>query len=275
MIDGTQLLTPRWYPLHPHAGQQAYFESQKRFNIAHSGRRSGKTEIAKRRQVLRALRFDKPQGRFVFAAPTHRQAVKIFWQDLVDMIPQWALFNGKKSISLSYRTIKLWNGAVLEVCGMDVPARIEGPPLDSFVGDEFGNMKPQIWELNVRPALSTIGRPGSAILLGVPEGRNHYFQLVEDMRDDPEWDIFSWHTDSINPSEAEKAKQSIASLAYEQEYGGGFVSFEGKCYYAFDSELNVAPDGERILYDPNYPLDFSWDFNRTPGNCSISQELPA
>ncbi len=275
MIDESQILTDRWYPLHPHVGQQAYFSSQKRFNIAHAGRRSGKTEIAKRRQVLRALRFDKPQGRFVFAAPTHRQAVKIFWQDLVDMIPQWALYNGKKSISLSYRTIKLWNGAVLEVAGMDVPARIEGPPLDSFVGDEFGNMKPGIWELNVRPALSTIDRPGEAILLGVPEGKNAYWEITCAAKDDPEWDIFTWHTDTINPSEAEKAKQSIASLAYEQEYGGGFVSFEGKCYYAFDSELNVAPDGERILYDPNYPLDFSWDFNRTPGNCSISQELPA
>ncbi len=274
-MNDAQILTPRWTPLHYHAGQQAYFDCVKRFIIAHAGRRSGKTEIAKRKQVLRALRFDKPQGRFVFAAPTHRQAVKIFWDDIVALVPPFALFNGKKSISLSYRTIKLWNGAILEVCGLDVPERIEGPTLDGFVGDEFGNMKPTIWELNVRPALSTIGRPGEAILLGVPEGRNFYFQLAEDMQGDPEWDIFTWHTSEINPSEAENAKRSIASLAYAQEYGGEFVSFEGKCYYAFQESLNTPPDGERILYDPNYPLCFSWDFNRTPGNCVISQELPA
>ncbi len=279
MQDDQQIiLTPRWTPLHFHAEQRRYFTSPKRFNIAHAGRRSGKTEIAKRRQILRAMRFDKPQGRFVFAAPTHRQAIKIFWDDIVAMVPDYALFNGKRnreSISLSYRTIKLWNGAILEVCGLDVPERIEGPTLDGFVGDEFGNMKSTIWELNVRPALSTLGRPGEAILLGVPEGRNHYFQLAEDMRNDPEWDIFTWHTSEINPEEAEKAKRGIASLAYAQEYGGEFVSFEGKCYYAFDPELNTPPTGERILYDPNYPLAFSWDFNRTPGNCTISQELPA
>ncbi len=270
--------TPRWTPFHFHAEQNKYAKSTKRFIIAHAGRRSGKTEIAKRRAIRRAMQFDKPQGRFIFAAPTHRQAIKIFWDDLIAMVPDFALYNGRRnreSVSLSYRTIKLRNGAVLEVCGMDQPARIEGPPLDSFVGDEFGNMKPNIWELNVRPALSTLGRPGVATLLGVPEGRNHYFQLTEDMRDDPEWDIFTWHTSEINPEEAEKAKRGIASLAYAQEYGGEFVSFAGKCYYAFNPDLNVAPDGERILYDPNYPLDFSWDFNRTPGNCSISQELPA
>lgn len=275
MINESQILTERWTYLHYHAEQNRYFTSQKRFNIAHAGRRSGKTEIAKRRQILRAMRFDKPQGRFVFAAPTHRQAIKIFWDDIVAMVPRWALYNDKKSISLSYRTIKLWNGALLEVCGLDVPERIEGPPLDGFVGDEFGNMKPTIWELNVRPALSTIGRPGEAILLGVPEGRNHYFDLTEDAKNDPEWDIFTWPLSEINFEEAEKARSSVASLAYSQEYDGEFVSFEGKCYYAFDSKLNVAPDNERILYDSKYPLCLSWDFNRTPGNCVISQELPA
>lgn len=54
-----------------------------------------------------------------------------------------------------------------------------------------------------------------------------------------------------------------------------FVSFRGRAYYAFDKNLNCPPIGTRILYDPNYPLDFCWDFNRIPGNCVVSQELPA
>ena len=29
------------------------------------------------------------------------------------------------------------------------------------------------------------------------------------------------------------------------------------------------------MYNPNYSLDFCFDFNRVPGNCVISQELPA
>ena len=64
-------------------------------------------------------------------------------------------------------------------------------------------------------------------------------------------------------------------VTYNQEYGGMFVSFKGRAYYAFDRKLNCPPESQRILYNPSYPLDFCWDFNRIPGNCAISQELPA
>jgi hypothetical protein len=39
--------------------------------------------------------------------------------------------------------------------------------------DEFGNCKPNAWGANVRPALSD--RNGWCDLIGVPEGRNHYY----------------------------------------------------------------------------------------------------
>jgi len=271
----TQAITPRWTPLKDHAEQQRYINSKKRFNIAHAGRRGGKTEIAKRRLIIRAFEFEQPQGRFVFAAPTHRQAVDIFWDDTIAMVPRWALYDGLRSISISYRRIKLFNGASIEILGLDKPERIEGPTLDGFVGDEFGNFKPTVWGQNIRPALSTLGRPGWADLIGVPEGRNHYFQLAEDAVDMDDWDIFSWHTNEINPEEAEKAAKGLSAIVYNQEYGGEFVSFKGRAYYAFDKELNCPPDGERIRYNPNYPLDICFDFNRIPGNCVISQELPA
>lgn len=269
------LLTPRWTPLHYHAEQQRYFRSLKRFNIAHAGRRGGKTELAKRRLILRAIDCERPQGRFVFGAPTHRQAVDIFWEDTIAMIPRWALHNGLRSISISYRRIKLISGANIEVSGLDKPERIEGPPLDGFVGDEFGNFKPTVWAQNIRPALSTLGRPGWADLIGVPEGKNHYYQLAEDAPGKEDWDTFTWHTREINPEEAERALGDLDALTYNQEYGGEFISFKGRCYYAFDVKLNCPPEDERVLYDPNYPLDFCWDFNRIPGNCVVSQELPA
>jgi hypothetical protein len=269
------MITERWTPLKPHGEQQRYLNSRRRFNIAHAGRRGGKTEIAKRRGIKRALNFQLPQGRFVFGAPTHRQAVDIFWDDTIALIPRWALYNGLRSISISYRRVKLFNGTNVEVLGLDKPERIEGPPLDWFVGDEFGNFKPKVWGENIRPALSTLGRPGGADLIGVPEGKNHYFQLTEDVKDKADWDIFKWHTNEINPEEAEIALSDLDTLTYNQEYGGEFVSFKGRTYYAFDQELNCPPDGERVVYNPAYPLIFCFDFNRIPGNCTIVQEMPA
>jgi hypothetical protein len=269
------ILTPRWTKLRYHEQQQLYYKSPCRFNIAHAGRRGGKTELAKRKIIKKALQFRLPQGRFVCGAPTHRQAVDIFWNDLIAFINRDWLLNGLRSISTSYRKIQLVNGATIEVLGLDKPERIEGPPLDGFVGDEFGNFKSTVWAENIRPALSTIGRPGWADLIGVPEGKNHYFQLVEDVVDKEDWDIFSWRTADINPEEAEAARGDMDTLTYEQEYGGEFVSFKGKTYYSFNDELNCPPKGERILYNPDYPLYFCFDFNRIPGNCCIVQELPA
>jgi len=270
------ILTPRWMKLKPHVEQQRYYKSEKRFNIAHAGRRGGKTELAKRRLIKKALKFPASlQGRFVFGAPTHKQAFDIFWDDSIAMIPKCSLATGdRRSILTSQRKIKLYNNAAIEVVGLDVPARIEGPPLDGFVGDEFGNFKADVWGKHIRPALDTLGRPGWADLIGVPEGKNHYFNLAEDAIDKDDWDIFTWHTREINPEAAEKALEDVDILTYNQEYGGEFVSFKGRTYYSFDKELNCPPSGERILYNAAYPLNFSFDFNRIPGNCTISQELP-
>ena len=267
--------TPRWYELIWHDTQMEYYYSPKRFNIAHAGRRGGKTELAKRRLIRKAVNFKKPQGRFVLGAPTHRQAVDIFWDDLLAFIPRNCLKNGLRSISISYRRVSLNNGSNIEVVGLDKPERIEGPPLDGFVGDEFGNFKPTVWSANIRPALSTLNRPGWADLIGVPEGKNHYFQLVEDAKEKDDWDVFSWETSEINPDEADSALGDLDALTYSQEYQGAFVSFKGRTYYSFSKELNTPPDGERVLYNPAYPLSFCFDFNRIPGNCVITQDLPA
>lgn len=271
------ILTPRWYPLIPHDTQQAFYFSPTRFNIAHAGRRGGKTELSKRKLIKKALRFCAfPDGRFAFGAPTHQQAIKIFWDDLLAMVPKWALRKPiNRAISISMRTIHLQSGTKIEVAGLDKPERIEGPPLDGFVGDEYGNFKEDVWPKHVRPALSTLGRPGWADLIGVPEGKNHYFQLAKDAENNPEWDVFKWATSEINPEEAEKARGDVDALTYSQEYEGAFVSFQGKTYYAFDQDLNCPPDGERIMYNSAYPLIFCHDFNRIPGNCLVAQELPA
>ena len=59
--------------------------------------------------------------------------------------------------------------------GLDKPERIEGQPWDGGVLDEYANMKAHAWGANVRPALSD--RLGWCDLIGVPEGRNHYYDL--------------------------------------------------------------------------------------------------
>lgn len=274
-LNVNSALTPRWYPLFYHEEQQRLWDSPVRFKIVHAGRRAGKTELAKRRLVIDAMKFDKPQGRFIAAAPTWRQGVDIWWDDLCALIPKWALQNGSRSISLSFRRITLWNGATISVISCDKPERLEGTPIDLICADEFGNVKKTVFDQNIRPALSTIGRPGKFWGLGTPEGRNFYYDMSLDAEKRDDWDVFSWTTAEINPDEAEAARGELDEITFSQEYGGAFVNFSGRAYYTFDEALNCPPSGERVLYNESYPLCFSFDFNRTPGIAVVSQELPA
>lgn len=144
-------LTSRWTPLRPHEGQTAYWRSPHRFNVLPAGRRSGKTELAKRKLVMRAIGCSEFRGpRYFAAAPTRDQAKTIYWRDLQALCPP-RLIADIRDTELS---IKLTTGAEIRVVGMDRPQRIEGAPWDGGILDEFGNMKPGAWGENVRPALS-------------------------------------------------------------------------------------------------------------------------
>ena len=173
-----------------HPVQQAWWNAKTRFNVVPAGRRSGKTEIAKRK-LINALYTpaNEPDPRYFAAAPTRDQAKAIFWNDLKLMVPRHLLAEAPRETELC---IKIINGAELYVVGMDKPERIEGRPWNGGVLDEFGNMKPGAWGENVRPVLSD--RSGWCDLIGVPEGRNHYYDVAKYAQfgdpligTDPEW----------------------------------------------------------------------------------------
>src|SRR5690606_18111959 len=109
-------------------------------------------------------------SRFFAAAPTHAQAKRLYWSDLKALVPG-RLLAGKPSES--ELIIRLVNGAEIYVLGMDAPERIEGSPWDGGILDEYANMKARAWGEHVRPALAD--RNGWCWLVGVPEGRNHYY----------------------------------------------------------------------------------------------------
>lgn len=250
--------------------QHALWTSDKRFCVVPAGRRSGKTEIAKRKLVLSALQCKHADGRFVASAPTHQQAREIYWNDLKALVPKWARVGEPRLTPVPQ--ISLVNGAKIQVFGMDRPARIEGAPVDGIILDEYANMREEVWTNHVRPALSTIGRPGWAWFIGVPEGRNHYYELfmrAQDGEEYPEWGGYHWRSEDIlPPEEVAAAKKDLDPATFEQEYGGSFVNFEGRAFYTFDRDIHC----DKVTYQPSLPLSFSLDFNISPGVALIAQE---
>jgi hypothetical protein len=270
-------LPTRWYPLKYHPEHARLRNSRARFKVVVAGRRSGKTENCKREGVEVAIAgVQTGDARVFFTAPVNDQAVKIYWEDVKALVPKQCIAR-PSDISEGRHTIRLINGSLISVVGLDRPARIEGDPIDWIALDEFANTRSNVWDAHVRPALSTVGRPGRAWILGVPEGRNHYFRLYEYalkqkalLGDASPYDVFHWKSaDIIDPADLEEARNSMDPLTFEQEFEASFVTFSGRAYYPFVRTKHAAIP---LTYRPRLPLIICFDFNVEPGTAAVGQE---
>lgn len=256
-----------WYPLRYHEKQSRLYYSDARFILGPCGRRSGKTEIIRRKGVREGCadtRFD--DLKYIFGAPTWDQAKRLFWNKLKKLVPPFLV----ASRSESELTITLKSGTRFCVVGLDKPERIEGEPIDWIAIDEFADVKEDAWEEHVRPALSTPGRLGKAILFGVPGGRNHYYKLWQAHFGRTGWEGYTWpSSDIVDPEEIKDARETLDELTYRQEYEASFINFAGRAYYTFDRDIHAV---ERLHYDPTLDVDLSFDFNVEPGVAGIHQE---
>lgn len=162
-----------------------------RFVVCHSGRRSGKTELAKRQLAIRA--HAAPPGSILFAAaPTWDQVARVFWDDLVKLVTQLPVLSGlpagctiaKKSGSKGDMYIDLVGGQRIMLISGDAADRAEGMERGLWWGviDEYGNMPETVWGENIRPQLAqnVEAGGGGAWLIGVPHGGGSHYQDLAD-----------------------------------------------------------------------------------------------
>lgn len=215
------------------------WSENKRFAVVPAGRRSGKTELAKRKLVM-GLNQKKawPDPKYFAAAPTREQAKRIFWKDLKELTPgEWTerVYEG----DLCIRTVF---GSELWVVGLDKPERVEGVPWDGGVLDEFANMREAAWTEHIRPALSD--RKGWCWFIGVPEGLNHYKEVADYAASgkDHDWGFYTWRSSEIlPPEEVEAARRVLDSRTFRQEYEASFEGSSGRAYYAYDEARHEVP----------------------------------
>lgn len=264
----------RWYPLCDHPVQLAFVNDQVRFKLAPCGRRSGKTERAKRKLVKAAWRT---RGKPFFAgAPTYAQAKKIWWEDL--KLLSFAPLLGQRAVSEGELTIHFPNGSSIQVVGLDKPARIEGTPWGGGVIDEVADLKEDAIPLNVMPALSTVDPRDPDYrawldLIGVPEGLNHYYDLCERAKSGAWADARVYHwvsADILPPDEIEAARGRMSLRQFRQEYEAAFEGATGRIYEDYSAANCTA---ERI--GAAEPLAWMHDFNYVPLSSAVAVERGA
>ncbi len=201
--------------------QQKVYSDPTRFKVVAAGRRTGKSRLAAWMLIINALQSDR--GQVFYVAPTQGQARDIMWQTLLEL--------GHPVISGSHINnlqIKLVNGAMISLKGADRPETMRGVSLKFLVMDEYADMKPDVWEQILRPALAD--QKGSAMFIGTPMGRNHFYELYKyaELGDDETyrgWHFTSYDNPLLDPSEIDMAKKSMSSYAFRQEF---MASFEAR-----------------------------------------------
>ena len=252
----------RWYPLKPHPVQLRLVEEQKRFKVVPAGRRSGKTERAKRFAVRAAMATPMP---YFLGAPTYAQARRIFWED----IKLLGMTKTLPAVNVSESDLKITypHGGSITIVGLDQPQRIEGTFWGGGVIDEVGDLKPEAWPENIKPALDTEdprfpGHTPWCWLIGVPEGLNHYYDLAEYARvsGDPDWGLYHWKSaDILSPDKIAAARRTMSLRQFRQEYEASFETATGRVYEDYGDANRTA---RRI--QPHEQLMWGHDFNFTP-----------
>ena len=236
--------------------QSEVFRDDTRFRVMVAGRRFGKTHLAIVELVRQALIDNKRHCWYV--APTYKAAKQIAWELLKEFLPLEYIDKRNES-ELS---IRLLNGSMISLKGADNPDSLRGVGLNFIVLDEFADMKNTAWTEVLRPTLSDKG--GSALFIGSPKGRNHFYDLWTDGVDGrEEWTSYQFTTldgGNVPEKEIESAKRDLDERTFNQEYLAQFVNYSGIIYYNFEREKSVKKSEAHSLM----PLHIGVDFNINP-----------
>jgi predicted phage terminase large subunit-like protein len=230
--------------------QQQVFGDDTRFKVVAAGRRCGKSRLAAWSMIIRALQ--NPKCTIFYVAPTQGQARDIMWSVIEDLAHP--VIANKHVNNMQF---KLVNGSTISLKGADRPDTMRGVSLEYLVMDEYADMKPQVWEEVLRPALAD--RQGDALFIGTPKGRNHFYDLYvyADKGEDTSyksWHFTSYDNETLKPEEIDLAKQSMSSYAFRQEF---MASFEALGSEIFKEDWIIVDEDEPDIGDYYIAVDLA------------------
>jgi predicted phage terminase large subunit-like protein len=220
-----------------HEKQLEIFNDTHRFKVVAAGRRFGKSRLAAWTLIIEALKSTEKDVFYV--APTFQQAKDILW-GLLKEIGHEVIASAHENTAV----LTLINGRKIYLKGSDRPDTLRGVGLAYVVIDEYADMKAQVFEQILRPALADV--MGGALFIGTPKGRNHFYEQYKyaEKGTDPQWAAFhytSYDNPLIPTSEIEAAKTSMSSFAFRQEF---LSSFEAASRDVFKEEWIIIDDEE-------------------------------
>jgi hypothetical protein len=203
----------------PRAWQRECYQRRKRFTVLALHRRAGKTELALMRLLQAAIKCKDPLPFFVYVAPYLRQAKTIAWARLKRKVEPMLRYGGVEINEVDLAVTFKNNGATIRLFGGDNPDALRGVRLDGCVIDEVAQIKPEVWNDILQPALSD--RQGWAMFIGTPAGINLFSELFYAAQSKPDWYSARYtvnDTDALDPEEVERLRRDMPETAFAREY---------------------------------------------------------
>lgn len=215
-------LTPVTIPYKPRYPEIHEALESHRFSVLVAHRRFGKTVLVMNHLLRMATLCEKPRGIYAYVGPFRSQAKNVAW----DYLKHYTAPLPGRSVNESELTISVpsrGKGAKIRIFGADNPDALRGLYFDGVVLDEVAQMKPDVWEEVVRPALSD--RDGWAVFIGTPKGVNlfsemYYRALKLQSEGDPDWYAASWPvtaTNALPPSDVAAMRDEMSANKFRQE----------------------------------------------------------
>jgi len=197
--------------------------AQYRFVTVVAHRRWGKTDCAVSNLVIAALGDTKPDPMYGYIAPYLKQAKQIAWRKLKKTITgmfghQW------KAQGITKNEQELWiqlpSGSRIQLFGADNADAMRGIYLDGVVIDEIADMKGEVWNAIIRPALAD--RAGWALLIGTPKGLNELYTFYQRGLNNPMWKSLMFSVTQsklpwLPPSEIRAMQEDMTEAMFRQE----------------------------------------------------------
>jgi len=224
--------------------QQQVWENPTRFEVIAAGRRVGKSRFAAYKMFVKAL--DGKNGSVFYVAPTQGQARDIMWKLLLEI--------GGSIIAKAHINnleITLINGTSIYLKGGDRPETMRGISLKYLVLDEYADIRQDVWEQILRPALAD--QKGDALFIGTPMGRNHFYDLYKyaELGDDDQyraWHFTSYDNPMLDEAEINSAKKSMSSFAFRQEFMASFEAMGSEMFKEDWVKFGEKPKGAGDYY---------------------------
>lgn len=232
--------------------------AKKRWFAAVTHRRFGKSVWAVNHLIKATLTCKLKDPRFHYIAPTYAMGKQIAW----DYMQHFSAPIPNAAPNQSELRIDYPNGGRLRILSADNPDSMRGIYSDGAIFDEYGMHPPKVFTEIMRPALADRG--GWAGFLGTPNGKNQFYDVVQQAHADlNEW-VCRIHkaseTGILNPDELAAARKMMTPDEYAQEFECSFEAAVKGAIYA--RELEQARADGRITdlpYEPLLPVHTAWD----------------